>query len=303
MKQLYPYIRYYYRAPVLTIILVTCAMAGKAQLYPLQTMYFQNQYLYNPAMAGMEDKLDVNFDYRQQWSDFPGTPKTGTLTADFQPVDKVGVGVIFDQEQYGLIKQTLAKASYAYHLPLNGTDGRLNFGLSLGINNSRINYSDIVGDASDAEVAQYNQMKPYVDGDLGIAYTSDNLSIGGTLPNIRETFFKTSDQRFDSDELLFIALATYKFPFTGSDRDFVVEPLAAFRVVRGYTNIFDAGVNLNMKNTGIYIQGVYETSRNMNVGFGYDAGSYGFTFAYNFETGEIGNYTNGAFEVGVKLRL
>jgi hypothetical protein len=74
-------------------------------------------------------------------------------------------------------------------------------------------------------------------------------------------------------------------------------------VVQGYTNIFDAGVNLNMKNTGIYIQGVYETSRNMNVGFGYDAGSYGFTFAYNFETGEIGNYTNGAFEVGVKLRL
>ena len=291
------------RVILLTVILTACAMAGKAQLYPLESMYFQNQYLYNPALAGMEDKFDLNFGYRQQWSNFPGTPKTGTLTADFQPADKVGLGVIFDQDQYGLIKQTMVKASYAYHVPLNGTDEHLNFGMSLGMNNSRINYNDIVGDPTDQEVAQYNQAKPYIDGDLGIAYTSDNLSIGGTLPNLRETFFKTSDQRFDSDQLLFIALATYKIPFTGSDRDFVVEPLAAYRVVRGYTDIFDVGVNLDIKSTGVYLQGVYQTSHSMNVGFGYDAGTYALTFAYNYETGEIATYTNGAFEVGLKLRL
>ncbi len=303
MKQQYINIKSLFRVSLLSMVLVCCAMMSKAQLYPLQTMYFQNQYLYNPALAGMDSKFNLNLDYRQQWSDFPGTPKTGSVSADFQPTDKVGLGLIVSQDQYGLIKQTMAKVSYAYHVPLNGSDEHLNFGLSLGINNSRINYGDVIGDQTDAAISQYNQAKPYFDGDLGIAYTSSGFSIGGSIPNLRENFFKKGDDRFDSDALLFMALASYKISFVGGDKDFVVEPLAAYRVVHGYTDIFDAGVNLDMKNTGIYFQGVYQTSKSMNVGFGYDGGSYALNFSYNYETGQIANYTNGAFEVGLKFRF
>jgi type IX secretion system PorP/SprF family membrane protein len=287
----------------LTCLLLGWVMAGKAQLYPLQTMYFQNQYLYNPALAGMDGKVNLNFDYMQQWSNFPGSPRIGSLTADFQPTDKVGLGLYLQQQQYGLIKQTLVKGSYAYHLPLNGSDEHLNFGLSLGVNNSRVNTADIVGDQSDVTVQQYNQIKPYIDGDLGIAYTSSSFSLGAALPNLHETFFKTSDQRFDSDQLLFMTMASYKFPIANSSTGTVVEPMVAYRVIRGYSNIVDAGFNLNMKNLGLYLQGVYQSSRSMIVAVGYDGGPFAINVGYTYETGQIVNYTDGSLELGLKLRF
>lgn len=287
----------------ITCVLLCSAMVSKAQLYPLQTMYFQNQYLYNPALAGMEDKVNLNFDYMQQWSNFPGSPRIGSLTADFQPVEKVGLGLYLQQQQYGLIKQTVVKGSYAYHLPLNGSDERLNFGLSLGVNNSRINTADVVGDQSDVVVQQYNQIKPYIDGDLGIAYTSSSFSLGASLPNLHDTFFKTSDSRFDSNQLLFMALASYKINIAGSSTNTVFEPMAAYRVVRGYSNIVDAGFNLNMKNLGIYLQGVYQSSHSMVVAVGYDGGPYVINIGYTYETGQIVNYTDGSLELGLKVRF
>ena len=47
-----------------------------AQLNPLAGIYFQNEYLGNPALAGKEAGLNLNIGYRRQWSAKPGAPKT-----------------------------------------------------------------------------------------------------------------------------------------------------------------------------------------------------------------------------------
>lgn len=284
-------------------VLLCIAKAGHAQVYPLQTMYFQNQYLYNPALAGMDNKVNLNIDYRQQWNNFPGAPKLGSFTADFEPGKNVGLGAQVSDEQFGLIRETRVMATYAYHVPLNGANEHLNFGLSLGINNSRLNTNAIVGDQTDPEIAQYSQLKPYFDGDAGVAYTSDGFSIGATLPNIRATFFNSSDQRFVADQLRFMALASYKIPLNTTG-DYILEPLAAYRNIRGYQSIVDVGANIDLKSVaGIYFQGLYQSNHSMNFGFGFNQGTYGLNFAYGFETGAVDPYTNGSFQLGIKLRF
>lgn len=303
MKNHPPHIGLMKKAVILILFLTGMALDSHAQLNPLQSMYFQNPYLYSPALAGMSNSLDINMDYSQQWSNFPGTPKTASFTADFQPADKVGLGIDVNNETAGLIKQTMVMGSYAYHLPVGGNNQKLNFGLSLGLNSSRVDNSEVVGDEGDDEIEQYNQQKPYVDGQLGVVYTSNNLSIGGTIPDLKYAFFKTSDDRFDADQLLFISMASYKFFMQNEDRDFTLEPLVAYRVVRGYNSIVDAGFNFAMKNTGIYLQGMYHSSKSMNLGFGLDEDTYAVNFSYNIDTGPINTYANGTLEVGITIRL
>lgn len=289
-------------AALILLSAITTSIA-KAQLNPFQQMYFQNPYLYNPAMAGLNKGLNLNIGYRQQWSNFPGTPKTALFTADFQPTDRVGLGLNVNDDQEGLIRQTRIMGSYAYHLPLNSQGDKLNFGLSLGVNDARIDYNKVNGDLTDMQIAQYNQLKAYVDGDFGAAYTTERLTISGALPNLKTVFFKESDQRFDADRLLFITMVSYKFDIITADNAMTLTPLAAYRKVKGYKDIVDAGFNFSMNNYGIYLQSVYHSSQSMGVGIGLDQHTYALNFSYDLETGVLSNYTHGAFEFGLKLHL
>ncbi|MES2279445.1 MAG: PorP/SprF family type IX secretion system membrane protein [Bacteroidota bacterium] len=288
---------------LMSIMLISISQSSKAQLNPFQAMYFQNPYQYNPAMAGMEHALKLNLGYRQQWSNFPGTPKTSTFTADFQPAEKVGIGLNVNDDQEGIIRQTRIMGTYAYHLPLNGNNEKLSFGLSLGVNDAHIDYDKVNGDLTDAQITQYNQLKAYVDGDFGVAYTSDKLTVNGALPNLKSIFFKASDQRFDADRLLFITAVSYRIDFKTDDNSLTLEPLAAYRIVKGYKDIIDGGFNFRMNNYGIYLQGIYHTSQSMGLGVGLDQNTYCLNFSYNLETGVLSNYTRGAFEFGLKLKL
>ena len=124
----------------LTLVLIIVAARCKAQLNPYQAIYYQNRYLINPAMAGLDKGLNINLAYQQQWSSFPGSPKSQSFATEYQATDKVGVGLNINDDQSGVFRQTRVVGSYAYHLPLGEQNQKLNFGVSLGINDSRINY-------------------------------------------------------------------------------------------------------------------------------------------------------------------
>lgn len=291
------------RTVVLVLFFIINALSVQAQLNPFEAMFYQNQYLYNPALAGLNKGLNINIGHMQQWSNFPGTPKTSVLTADLQAKERVGLGLNVNSDQAGLIRSTRIMGTYAYHLPLSNHGQYLSFGLSLGINDSRLNDHNITGDPTDEQVLRYNQLKPYVDGDMGIAYSSSGLNIGGALPNLKTIFFKGSDSRFDVDRLLFVSMISYKIHFQKEQQAFLLEPLASYRIVKGYKDIIDAGINFTMENYGLYIQGIYHSSESIGLGFGLDQKTYALNFAYNVETGTLRRYTNGTFEMGIKLRL
>ncbi len=287
---------------LLTMLLGSLALQSRAQLTPFQSMYYRNRYLLNPALAGMDKSLNVNFNYRQQWTLFPETPKVGSLTADFSPTDKMGLGLNINDNQSGLIRSTRVLASYAYHVPLSDKNEHLNFGLSLGFDNSKVDYNKISGDLSDNEISAYNALKPYIDGAVGAAYTNNNLLISASLPSLESTLFKSSDSRFDADMMMFVGVAAYKFAVP-TYPDLTLEPLVGYRVVKGYKSIGDVGIDVALNRYGLDMQYIYHTNQTMAAGFGVDLKSVLFTIDYNFETGPLTSYTNGNFEFGIKLKL
>ncbi|WP_235524284.1 PorP/SprF family type IX secretion system membrane protein, partial [Pedobacter sp. Hv1] len=98
------------------LLLLGLGTTASAQLNPLGSQYYNNQYLINPAFAGMGQGLKLNAAYRKLWSGIPGSPLTQNITADYG-FGKVGVGLNVNNESAGLLRQTRAVASYAYHLP------------------------------------------------------------------------------------------------------------------------------------------------------------------------------------------
>jgi type IX secretion system PorP/SprF family membrane protein len=275
---------------------------SRAQSNPFHAMYFQNRYLANPAMAGMQQMLNINIGYQQQWNSFPGSPKTQSLTADGGLSDKAGVGLNINNDNAGLIQTTRVLGSYAYHVPLNGDGQKLNFGLSLGINSSSLNNGEVNADMSDNAIRQYNQLKPNIDGDLGIAYTGKNLFVGITMQNLRSIFYGTSDTRVNVDADQFMAMTSYKIKIE-SYSGMSVEPLMGLRHISGFSDIVDAGFNFSLDPYGINLLNIYHSNKNMTFGMGFDVQSFNINVSYNTETGPIKTFTGGAFEFGLKMRL
>lgn len=286
-----------------TAVLLLIASYCEAQINPFEASYFQNRYLANPAMAGIDKGLNINLDYQQEWSSFPGAPKQQSLTADYHATDKVGLGLNINDEQEGLFRETRVVGTYAYHLPLGGQNQKLNFGLSLGFSDSRINYDAINGDISDPALSAYNQQGPYFDGDLGLSYSSNNLFIQAVLPNLNNTIFSKAGRQIDVDHTVFISSVSYKINLSNESDAFSLEPLAAYRQVKGFSNIFDLGFNFKMNDYHLDAQAIYHSNDNIGVGLVLDQPGYALHFAYNMYTGQINSYTNGAFEIGIRLKL
>jgi type IX secretion system PorP/SprF family membrane protein len=288
---------------LLFIILLGCTEASEAQLNPLGSIYYQNQYLANPAMAGMENGFNLNAGYRKQWSSIPGSPQSQSFSADYGFGNRVGIGMIVLNEKAGLLQRSNVMGTYAYHLPVGSENQKLNFGLSLGFKNERINSNDVNGDPDDATVGRFNQRETYIDGDFGLAYTSGSLSIQGAVPNMK-TFFK-KDYDFNTvDHAVFFSAVSYKFYSGQSGDDIEIEPKVAYRGVKGYDNIIDMGTNVAVLDGALNFMGMWHSSESVTFGVGMNyKRSFTFMGMYTTDTGKIRGYSNGDFEIALKLKV
>jgi type IX secretion system PorP/SprF family membrane protein len=271
-----------------------------AQLNPMGALYFQNQFLGNPAMAGT-DGLNLNMGYRKQWNTIPGSPSTQTITADYGITSKAGLGLSFNNELSGLFKRTRAVGTYAYHLPLNANDDKLSFGLSLGFMNERVNTDDLNGDPDDLSITNFNQRGTYLDGDFGMAYTTGNLNVQFALPNLKG-ILKQDDIRGIVDRSTFFSAISYKIQ-TGPGTDLQIEPKAVYRGVNGLNNMLDLGANLSYAGNKLNLFGMYHSTKSATFGMGLNYQNIGFSGIYNTSTAALSSYTDGNFELSLKLNL
>ncbi|TXK33797.1 type IX secretion system membrane protein PorP/SprF [Pontibacter qinzhouensis] len=146
----------------LITLLITCCFCISAwsQQRAQFSQYMQNNYLINPAVAGIESYADARFGYRTQWTGVEGAPQTfyasihtalnkndrnalplkilnrnaggpktnANRNNRFHVSPHHGVGAIAQMDKAGLLRTASLNLSYAYHLPLTN---RIN--LSSGI--------------------------------------------------------------------------------------------------------------------------------------------------------------------------
>jgi type IX secretion system PorP/SprF family membrane protein len=270
----------------------------KAQLNPLGAQYYNNEYLINPAYAGKEKGLKLNAAYRKLWGGLPGAPLTQNITADYG-FNRVGIGVNVNNESAGLLRQTRATASYAYHLPLDSGKHQLHFGLSLGVMSQHLDNNNVNGNPNDISIGDYNGRRAYIDGDFGIAYTSDRLSLQATIPNLNDFFNK--NQYDVADLVTFYSAVAYNFTLK---EGIELEPKVAFRGIRNYENMLDFGAKLSFADRKFFFMGIYHTNKSSTMGLGLDfMKKYMISGLYTTETSALNTYANGSFELNLRINF
>lgn len=289
-----------YLLPAFLCFLLNTPQNLIAQLNPMGALYFQNQYLGNPAMVGRKG-LDLNMGFRKQFSSLQGGPTSQTLTGEYAFASNAGVGLKLSGESSGLFKSLRSVASYAYHLPLNENNSTLSFGLSLGFLNERVSQEDINGDPNDVMVANYNQRQAYVDGDFGMAYTNNKFTVQAALPNMKGVF-KRDLVNETVDLATFFSAISYKIVTSGAN-GIGLETKMAYRGIKGLGDILDIGANLTYANDRVYLFGMYHSSQSATFGLGMNYQSFSITGMYTTTSTPLANYTSGNFEIGLKANI
>src|SRR5690606_42139659 len=87
-------------------------------------MYMANNFILNPAVAGIEDYTDVKLSYRAQWVGIEDAPVTayatihGLIASDLEG-RRHGLGGAVVLDKTGPTQRFSGTAAYAFHLPVS----------------------------------------------------------------------------------------------------------------------------------------------------------------------------------------
>lgn len=265
-----------------------------ARQNPFAASYFQNQYLANPAMVGGDNKTKTGVGYRRQWAGVSNSPYSLYATGEYSKGDKLNVGLTVFNDKAGMLNTSMAMATYAYYLPVTDKGGRVHLGISAGATNRRIDLKNFNGDPGDVLLTEGNDFR--FDGSVGVAYTDKQITVQAAFPNMVSYFSKENDSIINRPA--FFAAGSYKFSF--NDGDITIEPRVAFRGMKGFDNILDAGAHFSLKQVNIF--GLYHTTKNVTAGAGLRiAGQLLISAAYTSAGAVMKEYTDGNFEIGLKF--
>jgi len=196
------------RKYIIALGLVVGALVVKAQQTPQYTQYMVNPYLYNPALAGSEDYIDIKAGYRAQWVGLENAPTTMYLSAH-APIKEhtlrhakndhkayPGVGGFVMKDETGPISNLKMNGSFSYNLQisdgkwygaLHHSDGiRLTLGMSLGVNQYQIDGSKLtLEDVNDPSIIAGEMTKISPDASLGAwLYFGQKFYVGASANQI-----------------------------------------------------------------------------------------------------------------------
>lgn len=196
---------------ILVIFFVVCSEGLYAQQDPQYTQYMYNQAIINPAYAGSNEYLQITTLYRNQWTGFPGAPKTITFSGHGPLSNQMGLGVSVISDQHGPVKENNIYTDISYTIKVND-----NLNLALGIKGG-ITIHDIglasvnVVDDNDPFFSQNINENTLNLGAGAFLYTN-NYYVGVSMPNmLQSVHLNENGIRLGSEALHYFVTAGYVF--------------------------------------------------------------------------------------------
>jgi type IX secretion system PorP/SprF family membrane protein len=303
---------------------------AKAQQQGLFSNYLLNGYIYNPALAGIEDHLDVRTSYRKQWLNLPGPttmyasingavnqkdlnkeelgslPMRGASTIKFKNVApkkiRHGVGGFFLNDQAGLLTRNQFNVGYAIHLPLS-QQYYLAFGLGFGANLFSLGSPNLRDEGDDAFAGSQN-ISAFPDLQAGLYFYSDRLQIGISSTQMianNMSFAKfNKDLSFNSLTRHFFGTLSYAIPL---DQDFDLLPVGILRYTQNSPLSWEGGLKIRYQNT-FWAGGSYRHQSAIVGMVGLSLSKWiDLAYAYDFATNDIQSSNIGSHEVVLGVRL
>ncbi|WP_410220951.1 PorP/SprF family type IX secretion system membrane protein [Pedobacter sp.] len=279
-------------------LLLLSIMVGttKAQLSPLKSQYYQNEYLVNPAMAGNHGHTEIFLNYSNQWNKIDGAPVMASFSGVLPLNDRAAVGVNLINDKAGLIRKTQAMGSFSYKVPF-AEDHAIRFGVSVSWSQDRLDYGRATSSGlNDSELGKYNDRENYIDGNVGATYQNKNLEAQFSYLSLNE---KRYSKISTVDYATFYSSLSYKINF---DDSFGVKPMLVYRGIKNYDNQWDVAAEWNANQLRFYT--MYHSNKSFTGGMGYlDKSGLMISAMYNSEPSNLRGLSGGIFDVVLGYRL
>ncbi len=323
-------------------LLVTAALGlvltANAQQRPHYTQYILNNYIINPAVAGIENYTDVKISHRHQWVGLDGAPVTTYLTihgpwkkssyerenpttfhapgqnprgkAYWQDYTKAdphhGLGFTMLNDRTGPLNRFSVAATYAYHVGISERTS-LSAGISAGVQNMTLNASKLVFnnpiDPAVAGSGYLNKLRP--DVTAGLWMYSSRYFLGLSAQNIMP-----SKLSFAEDTLKVTSsgkLVPHLF-LQGGYRMFLNDDISLLpsATIR-YINPMPIGIDVNAKvqyqdlvwaGLSYRLQDGFAGMLGVNVSSTFNVG-----YSYDYTTSRLNTVSRGSHEIVVGFLL
>jgi type IX secretion system PorP/SprF family membrane protein len=238
----------------LTYCFILFSLSASAQQDPLYAQYLLNPLTINPAQAGLNNNLNVFAGYRVQWAGFEGQPNTLNASVNSSLAgNKLGIGVLFINDQIGNLTNSEMNVAAAYKLDLDHYV--ISFGMQAGLQQFKTDFSDLsIYDPNDIAF-RGGQRESRMNIGAGAAFKSDHFFLGLSVPRLLPTTFKNGGQEFELYSQHYYLLSSYLHYLS---ENIWIKPSILARGVKGAPLSLDAGLNMILN--GRHMAGVFSRS-------------------------------------------
>lgn len=167
------------------ILFLALGSWAKGQQLPQYSQYVFNGLHINPGYAGYKNEGYIQSTYRSQWVNFPGAPKTLSVTADFSANEgRMGFGVSFVDDRLGPTINSGGLLTYAYRMR-TGSKSFLSLGLSGGFSKYGIDPSLLLANDDNDPLIPNGKVSVAVPNlNSGLFFHSDKFYAGFSVYNM-----------------------------------------------------------------------------------------------------------------------
>lgn len=304
-----------------------------AQQLPHYSQYIINQYILNPAIAGIENYTDIKLSHRHQWLGVQDAPVTTYFTIQ-APIGKKdyrttptsfdmegenprgeqywdtytaaqphhGVGLKIINDKTGPLNRFSAFASYAYHVGI-GLKTSLAAGFDIGMQNLSLQADKLVFDPSSPGAVDpavgtsgiINKIKPDLNAGLYL-YSSDYFIGLAAQQIIPQKIYFANDQlvKYPAKNVPHLfASAGYRFFL---DEDISALPSVMVKYVAPLPVQFDMNAKLQYRDL-LWIGGGYRQSDGFTAMLGLNVShTFNISYSYDHTTSGLNTISRGTHE-------
>ncbi len=294
MRKLYTYI---------LLLFLAGSMNLTGQQLPQYSQYMFNDFVINPALAGVHDYYQIRTNHRFQWVGMVDPPLTNSI-AFYGPHTKMdmGFGGYIYTDVTGPTSRTGATGSYAYNIAIT-PDIRLSMGLSFSVLQYKIDGTQLTPQDPSDYVIQGVVSTTYVpDAGIGVYMYADEFYAGISVAQLLNNKLTIFDEKTGLNKLkshLFIT-GGYRFEV---DPDWILEPAVIIKATAPKEFRFELNTKVEWQEmvwAGIGYR--FHEAISLMAGYNYDDKFY-FGYAYDIGITDLRKYNLGSHELMIGYRF
>ena len=288
-------------------ILLLLVIAGSGNLFgqqlPHYTQYMFNDFVINPAIAGVHNHYQIRTNHRFQWVGLTDPPLTNSI-AFYGPNEKLdmGYGGYIYNDVTGPTSRTGFMGSYAYNIAINN-DMRLSMGISLGLLQYRIDGMQLdPKDVSDPAILNMVSTSYMPDASLGAYLYAEEFYVGLSVAQLLNNNVKIFDNREGLNRLKTHINLTGGYSYA-IDRDWVLEPSVMIKGTAPKELSFDVTARVEwQKMVWGAVSYRFHDAVSILIGYSFDE-TLCFGYAYDIGITTLRKYNTGTHEIMIGYRF